>query len=351
MGKAQTTIKGMFLRGQTWWLRYTPAPGSPQVRESLGTGHAGDAAAKALDILQQAPLERAAEFAVELEAYLEAGLRDARLSPSTVRSRRYALNIFAEVCEASRLAHITPASLDRWLAHLRKGGMPLPSLVTYLTHMQAFCSWLVRTNKLRENPAKKVKLGKVVVVGRKNFQTKDRIRELIAAATDDEMRLILYGGFHAGLRKMEISEARPDWFRLSDGTRRGSIHVQETPTYRPKDKEERTIPLSAEFDTFLRGYLPMLPKGALWVLRPGQKKKRPRDLYRIDFRTKFEEFMARQNTVCTMHDMRRSFVSNKLIDDSSLIFKLAKWTGTDVGTLQKHYAHLLADDEDIEAGL
>ena len=44
-------------------------------------------------------------------------------------------------------------------------------------------------------------------------------------------------------------------------------------------------------------------------------------------------------------------MSLKLIQDSSLIFKLAKWTGDDVRVLQDHYGHLLAHDEDIEMGL
>ena len=49
----------------------------------------------------------------------------------------------------------------------------------------------------------------------------------------------------------------------------------------------------------------------------------------------------------TTHDMRRSFASNLVIAGVS-IFKVAVWLGDDVRVVQTHYAHLLADDRDVD---
>lgn len=361
MALAQPLVKGMYRRGDTWWFRYTPAGGGAQLRESLKTADENLAANRALRIIREAPLERVAEMEAEREAYLSAGASSGELSRHTVRSRRYALAKFSAFINpkpadpeerhvGTRLADITTPNIERWLAHVRQQGQSPSSLYAYLVHLKAFCTWLVKKNRLRESPARKVTLGKLVLKGRRNFQAKEKIRDIIAAAQNDEMRFILFCGFHAGMRKTEIMEARPEWFQLSSDSKRGCINIQETPTYRPKDKEERTVPLTAEFEAFLRGYLARLPADGAWCIRP-HKKKGPTALYRVNFQRRYDDLMKAQKVKCAMHDMRRSFVSNKLIDDSSLIFKLAKWTGTSVVLLQKHYAHLLADDDDIEAGV
>lgn len=341
----------MFQRGGNWWFRYTPAPGAAQVRESLGTPHRGLAAARAVEIRERAPMEAAAEFRVEMERYFAEGQEEDTLSLNTVLCRRKALIRYAETCGVSKLAQLTEASVERWARAMRDAGRRASSVETNIYHLRAVCSWLVRKNKMRSNVARSVRLGKQVVKGRRNFVTKDKIRDLLAAAPNDDFRFILFCGFHAGMRKLEITEARPGWFRLGEGERRGSISIEQTPTYRPKDREERTVPLSAEFESFLRGYLAKLPKGAVWVLYPMQAKRRANTPYRIHFARSFRSFIKVQGIQCTPHDMRRSFVSNKVIENSTLIFKLAKWTGTDVRTLQKHYGHLLPDDKDIEAGL
>jgi integrase len=343
-------MKGLFRRGQWWWFRYTPHVGGKQVRVRLNTQDEGKAAQKALEIARKAPLEPSGQLSTEMEAYFASALADKRLSRFTVFTRRYAIGLYSTDCKVDRLAAMTGDSVERWVGMLRARKLAPTSVAAYYMHLRGFCTWLLERNKLRENPCASVRLGKLIIRGRTNFLTKGKIREVIDNAPNDEMRLILYCGFHAGLRSLEIIEARPEWFRLSNGQQRGCVKVQETPTYRPKDKEERTIPLTAEFEAFLRRYLPTLPAGAQWVLRPALTKP-AKQLRRTSFARGFTLYMKAQGVTCSPHDMRRSFVSNKLIDDSSLIFKVAKWTGTDVVTIQRHYAHLLADDEDIETGV
>ncbi len=61
------------------------------------------------------------------------------------------------------------------------------------------------------------------------------------------MKFILYCGFHAGLRKGEIVQARPHWFDL----RLNIIHITESETWITKDKDKRTIPMTTAFRKFL----------------------------------------------------------------------------------------------------
>lgn len=347
---AAQKIKGMYQRGPWWWFRYTPHPGTPQKRVPLGTQDAGEAAMEALRIQREAPLEPSGQLMAEAEAYFAAAVADKRLSPFTVFTRRYAIGLYSTDCDIHRLADMTGATVERWVKALRARKLAPTSVAAYYMHLRGFCTWLLGRNKIRQNPCAAVRLGKLIIRGRTTFQTKDKIRDHITAAPSDEMRFIMYCGFHAGMRSLEIIEARPEWFRLSGSGQRGCVKIGETDTYRPKDKEERTVPLTAEFEAFLRRYLPTLPDGAVWCIRPKEAKK-PRAIRRTSFARGFTLFMAARGEKCSPHDMRRSFVSNKLIDDSSLIFKVARWTGANVLTIQRHYAHLLADDEDIEAGV
>lgn len=355
-------LKGMFLRGRSWWLRYTPTPGAKQARISLDTTNEHVAAVRAVQILQNAPLERSQEFLAEMEEYFADQSAKGNLSNTTVPMRRTTLMAFSRDMGVQRISELTLAVVERWVRVLQKGqrgdggagvrgGVSAGTVKCYVFHLRAFCKWLVKKNRMRENPAAKIELGKVERVVRKRFVVNETVRRLIAEAPDDDLRFILFCGFHAGMRKLEIIEAPPEWFHLEpDGSkRRGRIHVERTAFFTAKDKEERTIPLTTDFEAFLRGYLARLAQGARWVLRPDKKHGKHR--YRYDFRRPFAEYMAAQGVKCTPHDMRRSFVSNKLIENSSLILKLAKWTGADVKVLQDHYAHLLADDEDIEAGV
>ena len=85
------------------------------------------------------------------------------------------------------------------------------------------------------------------------------------------------------------------------------------------------------------------------MLHPEKSHKKSK--YRWDYVRPFKTHMKAIGVKSTIHDMRRSFVSNKLLEDGTLIFKLTKWTGDTVQVLQDHYGHLLEDDASFEKGL
>ena len=110
---------------------------------------------------------------------------------------------------------------------------------------------------------------------------------LISECADRELKFILYCGFHAGLRKGEIVQARPEWFDL----KLNIIHITESETWKPKDKDKRTIPLTTAFKKFLEEEMAIdgeLPSPFLIYPNKVQGKAR----YRYDFRKPFEEYVA-----------------------------------------------------------
>jgi integrase len=336
-------LKGMWRRGEIWWLRYTV--NGKQHRVSLETADQGAASVRAIEVLQQSVLVPGGAWEAEVERFLAERRGLNRYSAGSVRAKRTVL------LAAGRVIGVAPALVEArqllaWMAGLEARGLSGSTVEGYLFILRAFFRWLVKRGKMRANPVSALELPRVERVARTNFLGKDLVRRLIAEAPSDDLRFILFCGFHAGMRKNEIIEARAEWVRLGvgEGTGRGSIHLSKSATFSPKDKEARTIPLTADFEAFLRGWGLRGP----FLLRP--EKAHGRNLYRFEPKKMVAEYFAAQGVRCTIHDMRRTFVSLRLIDGVS-IFKLAKWTGDGVEVLQRHYGHLLSDDEDIEAGI
>ena len=125
-------------------------------------------------------------------------------------------------------------------------------------------------------------------------------------------------------------------------SKRGALHVRATDTFRPKDREARTVPLTREFQRFLRRY----GKRSPFMLRPEVGHGDAR--YRYDFRRPWCAFTKTQGLESvTPHVMRHTFAS-LLASEGVSIYKIALWLGDDVRVVQKHYAKLLPKDEDIE---
>ena len=104
-----------------------------------------------------------------------------------------------------------------------------------------------------------------------------------------------------GIAKGGDHRSAPGWFDIAGGC----IHLQRSPTWEPKDREDRTIPLTAAFRTFLeRDFHSSGP----FMVAPAVERGRAR--YRWDFRRPFEDFMAAQDVPwVTTHVMRHTFAS------------------------------------------
>src|SRR5205823_7172532 len=180
---------------------------------------------------------------------------------------------FASFTNKSDSATITTSDVERFYRRVRQRGVLESTAQGYITTIRSFFNRLLETRKVRTNVVKAVKLARLDSVARKRFCTAELRDSLISNCPREDLKFALFCGFHAGLRKAEIIEARPDWFDLT----KGLIHVRKTETFRPKDRDERTIPMTKAFKSFLKAY----GKRSPFMLHP--KVPHGKSRYRWDF--------------------------------------------------------------------
>ncbi len=252
----------------------------------------------------------------------------------------------------SNLANVSAKQCSAFYAEVQKT-VTESTAQGYMMTLRSFLRWAIDVRHLRlDNPVAKVDLLACDRVARDRFCDRAEANRLIEAAPTDDLRFILFCGFHAGLRREEISEARAHWFDL----RGGALNVRRAigkerlrageREWRPKHNKERTVPLTKPFRKFLQDYL--TGREPLdFALQPGVGHGRNR--YRYDFRRPFTDFVRVHSTTrVNPHMMRHSFASNLKIAGKS-IAKIADWLGDTERVTERNYAHLKPDDRDIHA--
>lgn len=339
-------LSGVFTRGKVFWYRYSH--NGHQYRVSLDTTSESEAIAKAMEIRENPVLAQTDTLKREIKAYVEHQFRNGRFTAKSHENRSAVLLKWSDEIDCSELHELTTDVIQEWYEWLKsRKDSPLTESTaqSYVMMVKGFCRHLVEENKLRENPADEVKMAAKPPPAKRDFCNHAQVKKLLHNAKDTDLKFILYCGFHAGLRKEEIIEARPEWFDLEAKL----LHLQRSDTWKPKDKEDRTIPLTKEFHEFL--VTNMAKDGELpgpYVLEPTVTKGKAQ--YRYDFRKPFSDYMEVQGcSWVTPHIMRHTFAS-LLASRGVSIFKIAKWLGDGVEVTQKHYAKLLPKDNDIEKG-
>jgi integrase len=343
-------MRGLYRRGKIFW--YAKMVDGLRTQISLGTEDQGAAVAKVLAMRQQPDLLPINSYEHEVAAYIKDQVQRRKLSHTFAPTRLSSLKQFGAAYKILSPLDITEDKVKRWYDWMRYEKKPPLTESTargYIFGMRAFLGWMVDRGKLRENVALGLELDEFQSNARLVYVDLMTVHDLIKNAPDDAMRFVLYCGFHAGMRKLEIIEARPHWFDL----RAGCVTIQHTPTFTTKDKDHRTIPLTADFQLFLKTYgllspfmlMPHVPKGAY--------------KYRYDFRKPFEEYVTKFKTKhglklvggsgeesLTPHVMRHTFASLHAIaqPDGDFVNGGAR-DGVEV--VQRHYAKLAPSDVDI----
>jgi len=337
-------MKGLYRRGDVYWIRFTPFPRQPQCFASTGETDEAKAIVAARAIMTreaEVAASQAGTCAAEIEAYVFAMQRRG-LAESTRQSRRYVLTAACDEIGVTSPRTLSKAAILKWYDSQRVRNER--TAIAYLTIIRYWCEWLCEAGKLSVNPAKGIIAPKLRQKVRRAFLLPDQARKLIAECSDLHLRFALYCALHAGMRKLEIVEARCDWFDLDAGL----LHVQATDTFEVKDRDDRTVPLTDDFIAWLKTeFWPNgKPPAQSYALKPEVKKGRYR--YRYDFRTAFENMMRDQQLPNTFHDLRRTFAS-LLVSKGISIYKVAKWLGDEVAMVEKTYGHLIPNDAEINA--
>jgi len=333
-------LDGLYQRGQQFWFRYRH--NGHQYRVPLRTCDAGEALVRAMDIRSNPVLAGANTFRREVEDYVRTQLENRKFTRNSAENRKCVLLSAADSLEKSEPVRITTDDIQRWYESLKKRrDHPIAESTaqSYVMMLRGFFRSLIEQKKLRSNPAAGVKFVKIRTRARTPFCDRETVDRLIANCERPDLKFILFCGFHAGMRKGEIIESRPPWFDCAEG----HIHLQRSETWEPKDKEDRSIPLSQSFKAFLQTEF---KSPGPFMLAPKVDRRKSR--YRWDFRRPFDEFMAAQGVAwVTPHVMRHTFAS-LLASRGVSIYKIAKWLGDGVEVVQRHYAHLAPKDDDIE---
>lgn len=355
-------ITGLYRRGQVFWFQPPQRDGIRPKPFSLGTTDENEAIAKVLEFRRDPRAYSAGLWEAELDAYVRDRVGIKALTEDYAQNRRGVLMRFAQQYGIRSAAELTTAHCQKWHDDVAKNNAATAK--HYIVHLRVFLQWLVENHRIKENVARKVRIPRQMPVARKTFVDKRGVRRLLAAArlesikakkTGDhalyrkalETEYILYCGFDASLRKREIIESRPEWFRVVPG----ALFVIKTPTFEPKNRKERSIPLTRRFRRFLNRFGMPEPFMIAPEKQHGPTVKGKPKRYRVDFKKSLKAFFRRHGYPdLTTHDERRSFASNRLIDNVN-IGKIAKWAGNQVKTMEWHYGHLLPEDDDVNLGV
>lgn len=309
-----------------WMFRYTRH--GRQHRVSLRTRDEAEAIAKAGAILDAPELSESGDYEGEIAAYLHAQRKADRLSRHSVGTRAIILPLFFKHVGKPMIAEVTTGDVQRWYGSLKVGE---DSRQTYVRWLRAFYRWQIERGRLRVNPCEGVKTGRLRPIARKGTLSREDVLRLLDCE-NEQLRFVLFCGFHAGMRKEEVIEARPEWFDLKGG----HIHIGPTDTWIPKDREKRSVPISKAFAAFLKTYGLRSP----YMLAPAVKRGKSK--YRYDFGRPFRAHLAACGIKCTFHDARRTFASH-LVSAGMSVYKVAKYLGDGVGVVERHYGHLQPD--------
>jgi len=240
-------VRGIYLRGEIYWLGKQVNGRRSAV--SLETRDYGEAVERAREILERPELQPAQAFNAEIERFLKHKFDTNRFSRASADTKAYVLKMFAEHVKNVPPANVTGYQCKTFYQGAKARVAP-STAESYMFTLRSFFNWCVAQNLCRRNPALDIQLDRIYHKGRTRFADLDVAQRLIQNAPNDNLRFILFCGFHTGMRKLEIVEAVPEWFNLSART----VEIRATTTFRPKDRDARTVPLTDQFSEFLQGY-------------------------------------------------------------------------------------------------
>ena len=329
--------RGINLRGKSYWLSLGPRGARRHV--NLGTLDPIEAAARAGRIRMAPVLKGAAGDAIGslVPRFLSAKLARGEFGKRSFEWYGNHLRRFCRDTGDRPPASYSTADIQRWhdglpVSHGTAGGM--------LEAVRSLFSWAVASRMIHVNPCSGVRKRKGEGSGRVLFCTTEMRDRLIAECPREDLRFALFVGFHAGLRYCETVELRPEHFIL--GTHPGVLHLHRTETFRIKDRESRSIPLTRALREFIDGYGLREP----FMLRPDVRHGRC--AWRWNPRKPWVEYMAAQGCPwVTPHVLRHTFAS-LLVQRGRSIYKVASWLGDGVEITRRHYAHLSPEDSDID---
>jgi integrase len=322
---------------------------------ALETKDESEAIRKAMEIADAPALALAGTLEGEIEAFIAFKVDRNEYSRFSAENKKLTLKRFARwIGTDTSIPKIKPEDVTRFYNEERKR-VAESTVQGYMMCLRSFFSWLKKERKaIASNPTKDLSMGRWDYGSKTRYclpELRDKFLnhwrtispEVMAKDQAREIAFVIHAGFEAGLRRNEIIEARPEWF----SSQARALNVQKTPTFRPKDREDRSIPLT---DVFL-AFLEECPMTGTWCI--ASEKARGKSRYRYDFVAPFEKYrdmiaadLGQDLSWVTPHIMRHTFGSLLAIAGESLM-KISEWMGDDPRVTERHYLHFLEGDKAI----
>lgn len=309
-------IKGLYSKRGWFYYQAPTVNGERPPAIALKTKNEGDAVDRAYKLHTKNALHVQTtdrmddQLALWRQTQLEAGIH----TETTSKIADVTLGRLARDWNNPKVSAITTKMIKDWKLELqaRKGRgdaekMSDASIHSYLLRLKGFLSWLVNTNKLRVHPMEGMRFGRVKKTRREKFCTVQERERLLNRPPNAEIDFILHVGFFAGLRFGEILAMGESWLSPKEG---GLIlTVQETPFWKPKDKECRSIEVHPRLEEFLNRY-GYKGKG-MYLLAPYKDEWRKPPKYRYNPKKVFNRYCKEKDLEwVTYHTLRHTFASH-----------------------------------------
>lgn len=329
---------GIYRRGSIWWLAITD---SSRIRHfiSLETKKLTEAIDRAEEIRSRPDIVAPGQWKPETEEYLRERVAEGRLSAMYARSRKTHLALFAKEHDIRTPSQVTLKMLQAW--HDRRAKLNPNTAKHYVLHVRGFLAWLVSKNRLQTNPAANVRFHSRPARTRDVFVPREKVAELLDKAKGRDLLLILLLGFECGMRRTEICEARVEWLNLDAGT----ITIpRQTATFQRKNRRSSTVPLTSRCLRFFKAHKWPGP----FLLRP--EKAHGKHIYRVEFEDPFKSHLETNGCPgVNIHDMRRSFCSNRIAAGMS-VEEVAFIVGDTPQVVWRNYARFIPATHRAELG-
>lgn len=359
MAKNRTGVRGLYLKAG----RYVYQP--PMVKGVRGKPvflQTADftKAVQLVDEIKRANFVRQQTRPLDelVNAYLVAKIRHGEHKGQiTTLSAKPGIDRFAAFmkCQADQ---VTPERIRAWKASMLDEGLSRASVAGYMRYAQSFCSWLKREGELLSNPfeGQKALFPKSIPTKREEFCSKEERDQLIRNCEFLPLKAVLFIGFHAGLRRNEILNIRPDWIIKNGAGRPLYFHVQNERNedgdglaFTVKDSEAKMVPITEPLADFLVDEYGL--DHSPFLIRPDMKPGKNK--YRWEWKKRWATYMKGQGLEwVTVHTMRHTWFTLLLSAPPEVrpsLLHLERWSGTNTETIKKNYAHLLEDRNLINA--
>lgn len=107
---------------------------------------------------------------------------------------------------------------------------------------------LKKRGKVASKPCDGIEVPNLSMRKRRRFLLPEEAKKLLDKCENKELKFAIFCALHAGMRKLEVIEARSSWFDMDAKL----IHIQATDTFQPKDRDCRTVPMTDALHRYLQ---------------------------------------------------------------------------------------------------